>query len=103
MERSDAHAAWELGEWDWWYAAPYNVLHAAEVEYDTDLEVSGSGVSACGWKAHFAIPGMFSRMGLRRCSKCCDKLGYPRGVGSPKNDPKCRKLVEARLLQRKNA
>lgn len=87
----------ELGEWDWWYAPPYNVLHAAEVEYDPREDTAGDGVTACGWKTHLAIPGFLSRMGLRRCFYCCRKLGYPQGIGSPKNDKACRTLVEHRV------
>ena len=87
-----------LGEWDWWYGPPrYRVLHAAEVTYDPSLDTAGEGMSVCGWQTTFAIPGIFSRMSLPRCAKCCDKLGYPRGTGSPKNDQRCRPLVEQRL------
>lgn len=88
-----------MAERDWWYARPYNVLHAAEVEYDPLQDTAGDGTTACGWKAHLAIPGIFSRMGLRRCAKCCRRLGYPQGVGSPKNDALCRPLVEHRLAE----
>lgn len=93
---------YELGEWDWWYAPPYNVLHAATVEYDPLYDVSGDGITACGWKTHLAIPGIISRMYNRRCSHCCRKLGFPQGNGSPKNDPVCRPLVEQRLAEYRN-
>jgi len=87
----------ELGEWNWWYARPYNVLHAATVEYDPLYDTAGDGVTACGWRTRLAIPGIFSRMSMRRCAHCCRRLGYPQGVGSPKNDEACRALVEQRL------
>jgi len=92
----------EMGEWDWWYGPPkYRVLHAADVTYNEAEDTAGYGVSACGWRAHFAIPGIFSRMGLPRCAKCCVKLGYPGGIGSPKNDEACRPLIKARLVNHK--
>lgn len=54
----------------------------------------GDVTAACGRVLPFAvIPGVFSRMSVPRCAKCCDVLGYPRGVGSPKNDDRCRELL----------
>ncbi len=87
----------ELGEWDWWVTDSGTVLHAAEVDVGNS-EVYGPGTTMCGRQCSFlAIPGMFSRMGARRCTRCCQKMGYPLGFGSPKNDPACRPFVERRL------
>lgn len=41
---------------------------------------------ACGRRTVASIPGPFTRIRAKRCDRCCDALGYPRGVGSPKND-----------------
>lgn len=88
-------------EWDWAYTlGPGNRLHhLAEIEYVTDWWQNRSGVgwSACGVRTEYAVPGMLSRMGMERCAHCCDRLGIPRGTGSPKNDPALRPWVEARL------
>lgn len=51
---------------------------------------------ACGRKPKDGlawIPGMFSRMGVDRCTQCCNALGLPHGTGSPKNDKACRKIL----------
>ena len=88
---------WELGEWDWWDTPTGERLHSASVPYDPSYEVAGNGVTACGRRLWLAIPGIFTRLGLPRCRHCCRKLGYPPGTGSPKNDERCRPLVEARL------
>lgn len=41
----------------------------------------------CGTVIQADLPGMMSRMGLRRCARCCDRLRIPRGNGAPVNDP----------------
>jgi hypothetical protein len=43
------------------------------------------GVSACGRRGRFAMPGIVSRMGLERCVRCCDVVGVPKGKGAPYN------------------
>lgn len=83
----------ELARFDWLYAPTrWDKLHApVEGVFDEDEWNAQHVTFACGWKTETAfIPGMFSRMGSPRCARCCDKLGYPRGVGSPKNDQGCR-------------
>lgn len=99
VDREREREFFEIGEWDWWYTGTPNctVLHSATVTYDPIYDVGGDGVTACGRKLRLWIPGIFSRMGLRRCTRCCDRLGFPQGIGSPKNDKKCRPLVERRL------
>ena len=94
-----------LGEWDWWYTGKpdCSVLHAAIVTQDPILEVGGNGVTQCGRKLQLFIPGIFSRMGLPRCKRCCTRLGWPQGIGSPKNDALLRPLVEARLFHVKRS
>lgn len=95
-----------LMEWDWCYTARATRLHHASltVEQYEDLGEwahlidDGAVRTACGrilmWPS---IPGIFSRMGMPRCTRCCTRLGYPQGVGSPKNDSAIRPLVEARI------
>jgi hypothetical protein len=51
------------------------------------------GPALCGIGVSQTIPGMFDRMGADRCKDCCDRLGYPHGVGSPKNDQACRDML----------
>lgn len=101
-QTDDAYYAYALGEWDWWVTNEGRRLHAAEVTYDPLYQVAGVGRTACGKEGRLAIPGIFTRMAAERCKRCCDRLGYPRGIGSPKNDQRCRPLVEARLVARRD-
>lgn len=47
----------------------------------------GEGETVCGLAEKVWMPGFFSRLGARRCPKCCKALGIPKGVGAPFNDP----------------
>ena len=51
------------------------------------------GESLCGIGWGLEIPGIFSRMGVERCTECCQRSGLPEGIGSPKNDVECRKRL----------
>lgn len=94
-----------LVEWDWVYGRPrFRLLHHVTRPSDADpgdadWPVAGYDCpTACGLVLRAAcIPGIFSRMDTPRCTGCCRALGYPRGDGSPRNDPACRPLVQARL------
>lgn len=76
------------------------VLHHAKLTPEQDAQLNDDahlpdGVYlSCGrGPVAVSITGMFSRMSQKRCDKCCDALGYPRGVGSPKNDEAIRKIL----------
>ena len=89
-----------LQDWDW-VQIGYGgaVLHRAKLtpEDDATLNLNCSienGETLCGrGPVGLSIPGMFSRMEAKRCDKCCDRSGYPRGVGSPKNGAACRAIL----------
>lgn len=92
----------ELGDGDSTFHAD-NKLHAVRDEDWTQDHRAGMEQEwavlcpvrlACGEVAASAwIPGVFTRMGAERCKGCCRALGYPEGVGSPKNDQACRALL----------
>ena len=64
-------------------AVVVEVLHADE--YDGDA-VHVAGTACCGAHGHFAMPGLFSRMGLRRCAHCSRIAGVdPSLPGIPGN------------------
>lgn len=48
----------------------------------------GHGVSVCGARGYFTMPGIFSRMGRPRCGHCCNILVIPKGDGAPFNEGK---------------
>lgn len=97
QQTRDGDAAYlaDLGRWDWLEAEGASVLHGpVTVTYDPDLWAAVDVTFACGWHVERAyIPGLLTRMGAKRCSRCCDRMGYPRGVGSPKNDDECRRIM----------
>lgn len=92
-----------LLEWDWLITPNGQRLHYAGLNRELAADLTYYGMVeniflACGrWVESASIPGIFTRMGAERCQLCCDRLGYPRGKGSPKNDDACRPLVEAKI------
>jgi hypothetical protein len=91
----DADYLREIAQYDWLYAGRFDRLHApAEADYDAEEWAAVDVTFACGWQVPMAwIPGIFSRADMTRCAHCCDKVGLPRGDGSPKNDPECRRIL----------
>lgn len=71
----------------WLVNARWKVLHRiSDIEWnDQDQWISGRGITICGQAGEFRMPGIFSRMELRRCEKCCKALGIPAGDGAPMN------------------
>jgi len=88
-----------IAEWDWLISYHGERLHAP-AKWDDPAEdmTDADAVAACGLATTLTIPGVLSRMSVPRCSKCCRVTGYPPGKGSPKNDKRCRPLVEQRLV-----
>ena len=48
-------------------------------------DVRSKSLAACGLKTDWIAPGIFSRMGMPRCKRCCDLAGIPYGDGTPFN------------------
>jgi hypothetical protein len=76
---------------DWpsrWLVLPsWRVLHrVAEIEWEDGEMIVGEGVTVCGRRGRLRMPGVFSRIGLKRCTKCCRALGIPQGEGHPYNE-----------------
>jgi hypothetical protein len=94
VRESTFHA---LARWTWvmsWGRGER--LHALAVigRINSDDDTQASGITACGRKGIWGLPGIFSRMDMPRCLQCSRKLGWPPGDGSPKNAPALRALVE---------
>jgi hypothetical protein len=90
-----------IGRYDWYVTATGTVLHAVTAftqvhreDMARDWAVLHPVRLACGqMAAGVFIPGLFTRGNAMRCRKCCRKLRFPEGEGSPKNDPECRKIL----------
>lgn len=48
--------------------------------------IQGNGATVCGRKGFMLMPGIMSRMGLKRCPRCCKAMGIRRGHGNPENE-----------------
>lgn len=89
----------DLVEFDWLVATHWTVLHHAALTsaQADDLEHEGNVEHVwltCGRLARTVmVPGILSRMSLRRCATCCKRRGIPQGWGSPKNDQACRAVL----------
>lgn len=86
----------EIARYDWLHTGRHLVLHGPiRFDFPAGEWHAENVVFACGYTVDEAsIPGFEPRMAKRRCSRCCDRLGFPRGVGSPKNDDECRRILE---------
>ena len=87
-----------LNDMDWVYTFSGNVLHHAtftpEAEAEFNDYANGEGTLDCRkGLVRVEIPGMFSRISMQRCKRCCDRNGLPHGNGSPKNDAECRRIL----------
>ncbi len=45
-----------------------------------------TAAAICGTRSVWIAPGIFSRMGMPRCSRCCRALGISDGNGCPLNE-----------------
>ena len=85
----------------WWAhdagAALLHALPATAVDPDDEDAVDRfrwDGVTAravCTKEGTWWWPGLASRLALPRCVLCGDRLGLPRGKGTPDNDPDSRR------------
>ena len=92
---------------DWLITMSGERLHYAELSDDEYVDMDdwrhlglaeegtdGRYRLACGRTVtYISIPGLFSRMSLPRCARCCNVVGIPRGKGSPKNSDECRRVL----------
>lgn len=85
----------EYARVDWVVFGEWQRLHnAVELTPDEHEWCYRSVKTACGLQPDRAyVPGIFTRMGADRCAHCCDRSGFPRGIGSPKNDDACRAIL----------
>lgn len=79
---------------DWrsrWLVLPrWGVLHrVSSIKWGEDYPeqmINGQGTTVCGKTGFLMMPGFMSRMGLKRCPKCCKAMGIPQGDGCPENE-----------------
>lgn len=70
----------------WLVNARWQVLHrVSAIDWEDGEMISGAGVTVCGLKGRLTMPGLVSRMSLKRCTRCCRLLRIPQGDGAPFN------------------
>jgi hypothetical protein len=53
---------------------------------DPEEMIYGVGEAICGKTGSFRMPGIFTRMGGKRCPQCCKAMNIPNGNGHPYNE-----------------
>ncbi len=84
----DNHNMWWLTtrSWERLHAVSVNQLDPDNDDALEDLRLGELPLTAlCGAAIRY-WPGIFSRLGLPRCTACCLMLGIPPGDGTPGND-----------------
>jgi hypothetical protein len=51
--------------------------------------------AVCGLRRRWWMPGLFSRLGRRRCVPCCRTLDIPPGYGTPANEASLKENTNA--------
>lgn len=80
--------AWWLvcGKWRTLHAIPGALLTTDQMRDNIDTGQRPTLRAACGLRRTWSMPGIGSRLGLRRCTACCTALGIPAGYGTPANE-----------------
>jgi hypothetical protein len=89
-----AHPVPENRDCWWLVAGKERRLHAVPGYAITPLQMRAAieagqptiARAACGLRRRWWLPGLYSRLGRRRCVPCCHALGIPTGDGTPANE-----------------
>lgn len=74
------------GKWRRLHAIPGAAVSAEQMRDAIDTCEGVRARAACGLKRHWDMPGLFSRLGRRRCVPCCRAIGIEPGYGTPANE-----------------
>jgi hypothetical protein len=74
------------GKWRLLHAIPGDAVSAKKIRDAIDENLPYPARSACGLRRGWWMPGLFSRLGRRRCTACCQAVGIPPGHGTPANE-----------------
>jgi hypothetical protein len=74
------------GKWRRLHAVAGQHITAEQMRDAIDDNQAIPARAACGLHRPWWMPGLFSRLGRRRCVPCCVALGIPPGYGTPANE-----------------
>jgi hypothetical protein len=74
------------GKWRRLHAIPGPDITPEQIRDAIDENRPLQRRATCGLRRGWWMPGIGSRLGLRRCSACCQTLGVPHGHGTPANE-----------------
>lgn len=74
------------GKWRRLHAVAGPAITAEQLRTAIDEGRSVPARAACRLRRGWQMPGLFSRLGRRRCTPCCHALGIPPGYGTPVNE-----------------
>ena len=87
---AENRSCWWLccGKWRRLHAIPGTLITRQEMRDAIDDNQPLHRQAACGIRRGWRMPGIASRLGLRRCTPCSHALGIPAGRGTPANQTK---------------
>jgi hypothetical protein len=75
------------GKWRRLHAIAGQAITSEAMRISIDAARPLPARAACGLRRRWWwMPGLFSRLGRRRCTPCCHALGIPAGYGTPVNE-----------------
>lgn len=74
------------GKWERLHAIPANAITPQRMRDAIDTNEPLHHRAACGLQSGWWMPGIGSRLGLRRCIPCCRTISIPPGNGTPANE-----------------
>ncbi|SMF86685.1 hypothetical protein [Streptomyces sp. Amel2xC10] len=74
------------GKWRVLHAVPGPLITPERMRASVDDNAPVVARAACGLRRPWWMPGLFSRLGRRRCVPCCHALGIQPGYGTPANE-----------------
>lgn len=81
------------GKWRVLHAIPAAAISPEQMRDAIDYDQPPRVRAACGLNRRWWMPGIFSRLGRRRCTACCRALGIPPGNGTPCNESDLKKAA----------
>ena len=93
----NGHCWWLVcGKWRRLHAIAGQCLTPEQMRDSIDDNRPLPARAACGLRRTWDMPGLFSRLGRRRCVPCCRALGIEPGFGTPANESDLKENADGR-------